>query len=89
MRIITVIVQLTLAALLVACEQQESASGIDPGLGRECFEKQRATLPPGTQYEGIDHATPKGLTIKIMNGVDVETIDCALNPDGTLQGEDE
>jgi hypothetical protein len=89
MRIITVIVQLALTALLASCDQQESAPDIEPRLGRECFESQRASLPPGTQYEGIDQVTEKRLTIKIMNGVDVTTIDCALNPDGTLQVIDE
>jgi hypothetical protein len=89
MRIITAIVQLALAALLASCHQQESTSDIDPGLGRECFESQRASLPPGTQYEGIDQVTQKRLTIKTMNGIDIETIDCALNPDGTLQGIDD
>jgi hypothetical protein len=89
MRIITTIVQLALTALLAACDQQESTPDIDPGLGRECFESQRASLPPGTQYEGIDQVAGKQLTIKIMNGIDVTTIDCALNPDGSLQGNDE
>ncbi|MGD8874016.1 MAG: hypothetical protein PVH38_02610 [Gammaproteobacteria bacterium] len=86
MRIITAIVYLALIGLLVSCEQQESTSDIDPMLGRDCFESQRTALPPGTQYEGIDHVARNRLTIKIMNGIDVETIDCALNPDGTLQG---
>jgi len=85
MRIITATVQLALAALLASCGQQESTSNIDPGLGRECFESWRASLPPGTQYEGIDQVAQKRLTINIMNGIDVKTIDCALNPDGTLQ----
>ena len=84
MRIITVTFQLALLALLASCDQQVSIPDIDPGLGRECFESQRASLPPGTQYEGIDQATRERLTIKIMNGIDVETIDCTLNPDGTL-----
>ena len=86
MRIITATVYLPLVALLASCEQQESIPDIDPMLGRDCFESQRASLPPGTQYEGIDHVAQNRLTIKIMNGVDVETIDCVLNPDGTLQG---
>jgi hypothetical protein len=86
MRIITAIRQLALIVLLASCEQQESTPDIDPMLGRECFESQRASLPPGTQYEGIDQVAQNRLTIKIMNGIDVETIDCALNPDETLQG---
>jgi hypothetical protein len=89
MRIIAVIVQLALLALLASCDQHESSSDIDPLLGRECFESQRVSLPPGTQYEGIAQFARNRLTIKIMNGVDVKTIDCTLNPDGTLQGIDE
>jgi hypothetical protein len=85
MRILTSIVFFTVAALLYACEQQQnSTKDIDPGLGLECFESYRASLPPGTQYEGIEKLTEDGLTIKIMNGVDVVTLDCGLDPDGTL-----
>ena len=89
MQTITAIVQLALLALLASCEQQEPAPDIDPMLGRGCFESKRASLPPGTQYEGIAKVSQNRLTIKIMNGVDVETIVCALNPDGTLHGSDE
>ena len=85
MRFNTVIVPLALATLLASCDWQQSTSDIDPALGRECFESQRASLPPGTQYEGIEHVANQRLTIKIMNGVDVKTIDCALDPDGALQ----
>jgi hypothetical protein len=86
MRILTTIIQLALTALLVSCDQQHSASNIDPKLGLECFENHRASLPPGTQYEGIEKIAEHRLKIKIMNGVDVVTLDCGLNPDGTLQG---
>ena len=84
-RILTAIIQLALIALLFSCDQQHSASDVDPKLGLECFESQRATLPPGTQYEGIEKLTENKLTIKIMNGVEVVTLDCGLNPDGTVQ----
>jgi len=84
MRILATIVQLTLTALLLSCDQRHSASDVDPKLGRECFESHRASLPPGTQYEGIDKLTEDRLTIRIMNGVDVVTIDCGLNPDEAL-----
>ena len=83
MRIITAIVYLVLTALLFSCDQQNSDSGIDPKLGLECFESHRASLPPGTQYEGIEKLAENRLTIKIMNGVEVETLDCGLSPDGT------
>ena len=66
-----------------------ATSDIDPMLGRECFESRRASLPAGTQYEGIESAAGNRITIRIMNGVDVTTLDCELNPDGTLQAADE
>ena len=84
MRILTTIVFLTVTVLLSSCDQQHSASDIDPMLGLECFESHR--LPPGTQYEGIEKLADDGLTIRIMNGVNVVMLDCGLNPDGSLQG---
>jgi hypothetical protein len=85
MRILTTIVQLALTVLLISCDQRHSASDIDPKLGLECYESHRATLLPGTQYEGIDKLVENRLTIKIMNGLEVVTLDCDLNPDGTLR----
>ena len=85
MRILTTIIYIALTALLVSCDQQYSAPDIDPKLGLECFENHRASLPPGTQYEGIEKLAENRLTIRIMNGVDVVTLDCGLNPDGTLR----
>ena len=58
--------------------------GFDPMLGLECFENHRASLAPGAQYEGIEKRAGDRLTIRIMNGVEVVTLDCGLNPDGTL-----
>ena len=83
MRILTSIVFLALTTLLSSCDQRHSASNVDPRLGLECFESHR--LPPGTQYEGIEKLAEDGLTIRIMNGVEVVMLDCGLNPDGTLQ----
>ncbi|MGB5180042.1 MAG: hypothetical protein WBP44_15105 [Gammaproteobacteria bacterium] len=83
MRILTLIVQLALTAFLVSCDQRHAAPDVDPKLGLECFELHR--LPPGTQYEGIEKLAENVLTIRIMNGVEVVTLDCGLNPDGTLQ----
>ena len=85
MRILTAIVSFTLAALLISCDQRHSAPDINPRLGLECFESHRASLTPGTQYEGIEKLAENRLTIRIMNGVDVVTLDCGLNPDGTIQ----
>ncbi len=85
MRIITVIVSIALTALLSSCDQQQSSPDVDPMLGLECFESHRAGFPPGTQYEGIEKVAEDGITIRIMNGVDVVTLYCGLNPDGTLR----
>jgi hypothetical protein len=85
MQILTTIVQLALTALLLSCDQQNSASDIDPKLGLECFESHRGSLPPGTQYEGIEKLVENRLTIRIMDGVEVATLGCGLNPDGTLR----
>ena len=85
MRILNAIVYLAVMALLSSCDQQHSTPDIDPMLGVACFESHRASLPPGTQYEGIEKAAENRLKIKIMNGVDVVTLECVLNPDGTLQ----
>jgi hypothetical protein len=85
MRILTTIVFLVLTTLLISCDQQHSATDVDPLLGLECFESHRASLPPGTQYEGIENLADNVLSIRIMNGVGVVTLDCGLNPDGTLR----
>jgi len=85
MRIPTTIIYLIMTGLLVSCDQQHSVSDIDPKLGLECFDSHSASLPPGTQYEGIEKIAENRLTIKIMNGVEVVTIDCGLSTDGTLQ----
>ena len=85
MRILTSILYLAITVLLLSCDQQHSAPDIDPKLGLDCFESHRASLPPGTQYEGIEKVAENRLTVKIMNGVDVVTLECVLNPDGTLK----
>ena len=84
MRLLITIVLFSLTALLCACDQRHAASGVDPELGRECFEGHRAALPPGSQYEGIEKLAGSRLTIRVMNGVEVVTLACELNPDGTL-----
>ena len=85
MRILTAIAYLALTPFLLSCDQQNSAPDINPKLGVECFESHRASFPPGTQYEGIDKLAENRLTIKIMNGVDVVTLECGLTSDGELQ----
>jgi hypothetical protein len=87
MRILTAIAYLALTAFLFACDQQHSASDVDPMLGFACFESQRASLPPGAQYEGIEKLAGDRLTIRIMNGVEVVTMDCGLQADGTLESD--
>ncbi len=85
MRTFTAIVYITLAVLLASCDQRQPASDIDPELGLACFENHRASLPPGTQYEGIEKLDNTRLTIKIMDGVEVVPLDCTLTQDGNLQ----
>ena len=89
MRILATIVQIALTALLFSCDQQLAVLDIDPKVGLECFESYRASLPPGTQYEGIENLAGVRLRIRIMNGLEVITIDCELNPDGTLKSSGE
>ena len=88
MRILTAIIYFALTALLSSCDQQQSAPDIDPKLGLECFESHRASLEPGTQYEGIEKLAENRITIRIMNGVEVVTLGCALHPDGALRSTD-
>mgnify|MGYP003573271486 CR=1 FL=1 len=86
MRSFAAILSISLAVLLLlSCDQQQPGLEVDPQLGRDCFELKRAALPPGTQYEGIAEASAEMLTIRIMTGVDLATVECALNPDGTLR----
>ena len=82
MRNLTTIAYLAPVALLFACDQQRTAVDVDPVLGRECFDRHRASLAPGAQYEGIEKFTGDVLTIRVMNGVEVVTLDCGLGPDG-------
>ncbi len=70
---------------LVACGQQPSATQIDPALGRTCFEAHRPTLPPGSQYEGIEAGTAERITIRSMTGAGVETFDCTLGAEGEVE----
>ncbi|MGB5835051.1 MAG: hypothetical protein WBG92_24120 [Thiohalocapsa sp.] len=70
---------------LVSCGQQQSAAEIDPALGRTCFEAHRVTLPPGSQYEGIEGGTAERITIRSMTGAGVETFDCTLGAEGEVQ----
>ena len=63
-----------------------TAVAVDPEVGRACYEAHLALLPDGTQYEGIEGAAGDRLTIRVMTGVELATVECRLNPDGTLQG---
>lgn len=73
--------------LLFACEQQASAPDLDPALGRACFAGMQGDLPPGSQYEGIAGLENGRLSIRIMDGVKVTTVDCAMTQDGNLAGQ--
>jgi len=74
----------SLSVLLGACSEQAPAPNVDPLLGRACFQQQLNALPPGSQYEGIASADAKSIRIKVMNGVDVVSVECALGADGQL-----
>ena len=86
MRIRTAMFYLILMLTPLGCDRQQSTGEIDPQLGIACFEQQRPSLPPGTQYEGIEQLSGDRLTIRIMNGVEVVTLDCMLNEEGVVQG---
>jgi hypothetical protein len=76
---------LVTATVLVSCGQQQSAPDVDAALGRACFDAYMATLPPGSQYEGIAAASAERITIRAMTGTRVETFDCVLGADGTVR----
>ena len=82
MRIPMAIVPIALSALLFSCDQR-SALDIDPKIGRDCFERHRTSLPPGTQYEGIKKVAENRVTIKVMKAAEVTTIECDLKPAGS------
>lgn len=86
MRFIATVVCLVPVALLSSCDTGNRVSDADLALGAECFERHRAALAPGTQYEGVEGVADSQITIRIMDGLDVVSIDCPRNPDGTLQG---
>ena len=89
MRFISAIVCVAATLFIASCNQRQPTSDVDPMLGRECFERHRASLPPGTQYEGVDRVSENRLVIKVMNGVDVVKVDCMLGPGGGLKGRGE
>ena len=72
-------------SLLVSCGEREPAIDVAPEVGRDCFDTHIAALPNGTQYEGIERAVAGRVTIRVMTGVELTTLDCGLNPDGSLQ----
>jgi hypothetical protein len=89
MRFTATVVCLVPVALLSSCDTGNKVSEAELALGAGCFERHRASLAPGTQYEGVEGVTDNQITIRIMDGLNVVTIDCPLNPDGTLQGGEE
>ncbi len=80
----TIILSFTTTVFLTACGQQEVAPNVDPQLGRNCFQSQLPSLPPGSQYEGIEGKDGNQLIIKVMNGTGVTTVKCTLADDETL-----
>jgi hypothetical protein len=85
MRFIATVVCLVPVALLSSCDTGNKVSEADLALGAQCFERHRASLAPGTQYEGVEGVTDDQVSIRIMDGLNVVTIGCPLNPDRTLQ----
>jgi hypothetical protein len=81
----TIILSFTTTVILTACDQQEVASSVDPQLGINCFQSKLPILPPGSQYEGIEGKDGNLLTIKVMDGTGVITVECALTDDKTIQ----
>lgn len=75
---------LATTGFLLSCQGKDPAEQqMDPRFGRECFYAHQSTLPPGSQYEGAEAAGDK-IRVKIMNGVDLRTIECRLGPNGEL-----
>ena len=89
MRSISAGLHAALAVFLCSCDQGQPVSGVDPQVGRGCFERHRASLSPGAQYEGMDRLVENRLTIRVMNGVDIVKVACTLSPNGELQSEAE
>jgi hypothetical protein len=60
---------------------------LDPRVGRECFERHQPALPPGAQYEGFS-ATANRVRVKVMTGIDIQTLECRLDAQGSLLSAD-
>ena len=73
---------------LCSCGPKPPTVDIDPQIGRDCLEMQRASLPPGTQFEGIESASEGKLVIRVMTGTELTTVACDLGPDGSLRSGD-
>jgi hypothetical protein len=84
-RVLVVIMSLT---GLWSCGPKPPTVDIDPQIGRDCLEMQRASLPPGTQFEGIESASEGKLVIRVMTGTELTTVACDLGPDGSLRSGD-
>ncbi|MDJ0807807.1 MAG: hypothetical protein QNJ78_13365 [Gammaproteobacteria bacterium] len=78
------ILSFTSTVILTACGQQEVTPDVDPQLGRDCFQSKLSSLPPGSQYEGIEGKDGNQLIIKVMDGTGVITVECILADDKTL-----
>ena len=73
---------------LWSCGPQPPTVEIDPQIGRDCLEMHRASLPPGTQFEGIESASEGQLIVRVMTGTELTTVACDLGPDGSLRSGD-
>ena len=81
----TIILSFTTILLSTACDKQQTAPDVDTQLGLNCFQSKLPSLPPGSQYEGIKGKDGSRLTIKVMDGTGVITVECALTDDETIQ----
>ena len=74
---------LAIGVLILSQGPRQTSQQADPGLGRACFEIHRDRLPPGSQFEGAILGGDR-LSVNIMTGTDIRTVDCLLRPDGNL-----
>lgn len=70
---------------LWSCGPKQPPVDIDPRLAWDCLEINRPSLPPGTQFEGIESTDEGQLVIRVMTGTELATVACELGPNGSLR----
>jgi hypothetical protein len=81
--ILAVLSVAAIGILVLSRGWQTVSRQVEPQVGRECFEAHRPLLPVGSQYEGFE-ATENAVRVKVMTGIELRTVECALAPNGTL-----